>query len=201
MYWCHYSWVMMVELLLLLLVLLLEMLLQSNRVMVEILVVVVMLLLVKVVVVLLLLVLLLLLLLQWKGWTRARAGGKIRMLGVLNAVVGSGADGWEGPHNLRRRQNANAVRLDSGGSSSGDVAAHGRLLHHHGRPLVTGQLHGPDGRRRRRGRRGRGETTTGRGHGIGDRHDGHRSGSLPSVQHRHRRRSLGRWRRMFAGPV
>jgi hypothetical protein len=101
MYWCHYSWVMMVELLLLLL-LLLEMLLQSNRVMVEVLVVVVMLLLVKMVVVVLLL-------LQWKGWTRARAGRKIRMLGVLNAVVGSGADGWEGPHNLRRRQNANAV--------------------------------------------------------------------------------------------
>jgi hypothetical protein len=101
MYWCHYSWVMMVELLLLLL-LLLEMLLQSNRVMVEVLVVVVMLLLVKMVVVVVLL-------LQWKGWTRARAGRKIRMLGVLNAVVGSGADGWEGPHNLRRRQNANAV--------------------------------------------------------------------------------------------
>jgi hypothetical protein len=102
MYWCHYSWVMMVELLLLLL-LLLEMLLQSNRVMVEVLVVVVMLLLVKMVVVVVVL------LLQWKGWTRARAGRKIRMLGVLNAVVGSGADGWEGPHNLRRRQNANAV--------------------------------------------------------------------------------------------
>jgi hypothetical protein len=87
---------------LLLLLLLLEMLLQSNRVMVEVLVVVVMLLLVKMVVVVVLL-------LQWKGWTRARAGRKIRMLGVLNAVVGSGADGWEGPHNLRRRQNANAV--------------------------------------------------------------------------------------------